>query len=120
MDEMGVKSIPVISIAKENEQIFSPKRLRPITLPHTSPGLQLLQRLRDEAHRFAINYHRHIRKRQSLTSALDSIPGIGQRRKRNLLQQFGSVSAIKEATLEDLVATDGLNLNIASRIKEYL
>lgn len=120
MDEMGVKSIPVASIAKENEQIFTPNRARPITLPHTSPGLQLLQRLRDEAHRFAISYHRHIRKRQSLTSALDSIPGIGPRRKRNLLRQFGSVSVIKEATLEELAATDGLNLNIARRIKEYL
>lgn len=120
MDEMGVKSIPVASIAKENEQIFTPQRTKPITLPHTSPGLQLLQRLRDEAHRFAISYHRHIRKRQSLTSALDSIPGIGPRRKRSLLRQFGSVSAIKEATLEELFATDGLNLNIARRIKEYL
>jgi excinuclease ABC subunit C len=120
MDEMGVKSIPVASIAKENEQIFTPNRARPITLPHTSPGLQLLQRLRDEAHRFAISYHRHIRKRQSLTSALDSVPGIGPRRKRNLLRQFGSVLIIKEATLEELASTDGLNLNIARRIKEYL
>jgi len=120
MDEMGVKSIPVASIAKENEQIFTPQRTKPITLPHTSPGLQLLQRLRDEAHRFAISYHRNIRKRQSLTSALDSIPGIGPQRKRNLLRHFGSVSVIKEATLEELAATDGLNLNIARRIKEYL
>jgi excinuclease ABC subunit C len=120
MNKMGVESIPVISIAKESEQIFSPKKLRPIILSHTSPGLQLLQRLRDEAHRFAIDYHRHIRKRQSLTSALDSVPGIGHQRKRNLLRQFGSVSAIKEATLEDLVATNGINLNIASRIREYL
>lgn len=120
MEEMGIKSIPVASIAKENEQIFTPKRAKPIILPHTSPGLQLLQRLRDEAHRFAISYHRHIRKRQSLTSVLDSISGIGPRRKRNLLRQFGSVSAIKEATLEELAATDGLNLNIARKIKEYL
>jgi len=120
MEEMGIKSIPVASIAKENEQIFTPKRAKPIILPHTSPGLQLLQRLRDEAHRFAISYHRNVRKKQSLTSVLDSIPGIGPRRKRSLLRQFGSVSAIKEATPEELAATDGLNVNIARRIKEYL
>ncbi len=120
MDEMGVKSVPVASIAKENEEIFIPKRIKPIILPHTSPGLQLLQRLRDEAHRFALSYHHHIHKKVSLASALDSIPGIGPRRKRNLLRQFGSVSAIKDATLEQLTATDGLNINIARRIKEYL
>ncbi len=120
MDEMGVKSVPVASIAKENEEIFIPKRIKPIILPHTSPGLQLLQRLRDEAHRFALSYHHHIHKKSSLASALDSIPGIGPRRKRNLLRQFGSVSAIKDATLEQLTATDGLNINIARRIKEYL
>ncbi len=120
MDEMGVKSVPVASIAKENEEIFIPKRIKPIILPHTSPGLQLLQRLRDEAHRFALSYHHHIHKKVSLASSLDSIPGIGPRRKRNLLRQFGSVSAIKDATLEQLTATDGLNINIARRIKEYL
>jgi len=120
MDEVGVKSVPVASIAKENEEIFIPKRIKPIILPHTSPGLQLLQRLRDEAHRFALSYHHHIHKKVSLASALDSIPGIGPRRKRNLLRQFGSVSAIKDATLEQLTATDGLNINIARRIKEYL
>jgi len=120
MDEVGVKSVPVASIAKENEEIFIPKRIKPIILPHTSPGLQLLQRLRDEAHRFALSYHHHIHKKVSLASALDSIPGIGPRRKRNLLRQFGSVSAIKGATLEQLTATDGLNINIARRIKEYL
>lgn len=120
MDEIGIKSVPVASIAKENEEIFVPKRVKPIILPHTSPGLQLLQRLRDEAHRFALSYHHHIHRKTSLASALDSIPGIGPRRKRNLLRQFGSVSAIKDATLEELTAADGLNLNIARKIKEYL
>ena len=120
MAEMGVKTIPVFSIAKESEQIFSPQQVQPITLPFTSPGLQLLQRLRDEAHRFAINYHRRLHKRQSLGSALDSIFGIGPWRKRNLLRQFGSVSAIKEAKIEEIAATKGLNLKIARRIKEAL
>lgn len=120
MNEMGIKSIPAASIAKENEQIFIPQRTKSIVLPCTSPGLQLLQRLRDEAHRFAISYHRNVRKKQSFASALDSIPCIGPRRKRSLLHRFGSVSAIEEATLEELAATDGLNLNIARRIKENL
>ncbi len=120
MDEMGIKSIPVISLAKENEQIFTPRRANPLSLPATSPGLQLLQRLRDEAHRFAISYHRNVRKKQSFTSALDSIPGIGPRRKRNLLCRFNSVAAIKEATLEELANTKGLNVNIARKIKESI
>lgn len=120
MDEMGIKSIPVISLAKENEQIFTPRRANPLSLPATSPGLQLLQRLRDEAHRFAISYHRNVRKKQSFTSALDSIPGIGPRRKRNLLRRFNSIAAIKEATLEELANTKGLNVNIARKIKESI
>jgi len=120
MNEMGIKSIPAASIAKENEQVFIPQRTKSIVLPPTSPGLQLLQRLRDEAHRFAISYHRNVHKKQSFASALDSIPGIGPRRKRSLLRRFGSFSAIEEATLEELAATNGLNLNIARRIKENL
>jgi excinuclease ABC subunit C len=120
IDETGVKSVPVASLAKENEHIFIPQRLKPIILPPTSPGLQLLQRLRDEAHRFAVSYHRNIRKKHHFTSALDSVPGIGPRRKKSLLRQFGSVSVIKEATLEELATTQGLNLSIARRIKEFL
>jgi len=120
MHEVGADSVPLASLAKENEQIFIPRKSEPISLPGNSPGLQLLQRLRDEAHRFALSYHHKIRKRQTFASALDSIPGIGARRKRSLLRQFGSVRAIQEASLEELATTKGMSQSLAKRIKEYL
>ena len=120
MHEVGADSVPLASLAKENEQIFIPRKSEPLSLPGNSPGLQLLQRLRDEAHRFALSYHHKIRKRQTFASALDSIPGIGARRKRSLLRQFGSVRAIQEASLEELATTKGMSQSLAKRIKEYL
>ena len=119
MEEMGVNSVPVASLAKENEEIFIPRRREPVILPRSSPGLQLLQRLRDEAHRFALGYHQRLRQRATFASALDSIPGVGPRRKRALLRQFGSVAAIKEASVEELT-TAGMNKNLAQKIKESL
>ena len=120
MREVGVGSVPTVSLAKENEAIFVPQKREPIILPHSSPGLQLLQRLRDEAHRFALGYHQKIRKRQTFTSALDSIPGIGPKRKRTLLKQFGSVQAIREASIEELTTTKGMSKNLAQKVKEHL
>ncbi len=113
-------TVPIASLAKENEEIFLPQRSRPVTLPRSSPGLQLLQRLRDEAHRFAISYHTSVRKRAAFSSVLDNIPGIGPKRKRTLLKRFGSVSGIKEASLDELAATAGVSQDQAKRIKEYL
>ena len=120
MQEMGVSSVPVASLAKEKEEIFIPGRSAPIILPRQSPGLQLLQRLRDEAHRFALAYHQSIHKKETFTSALDSIPGIGPKRKRALLKQFGSVREIKEASIEELAAARGMTESLAKRVKEYL
>ena len=120
MREAGAESIPVASLAKENEEIFAPGKRQPIVLPRSSPGLQLLQRLRDEAHRFAITYHRRIRKREAFASALDSIPGIGPKRKRALLKQFGSVRSIRTASEEELAAASGMSQSLAKKIKEYL
>jgi excinuclease ABC subunit C len=120
MQEMGAGSVPVASLAKENEEIFIPQKTKPIILPRSSPGLQLLQRLRDEAHRFALGYHQRIHKREAFASALDSIPGIGPKRKRALLRQFGSVKAIQKASLEDLAATRGMTESLAKKIKDYL
>ncbi|MFC1981301.1 excinuclease ABC subunit UvrC [Chloroflexota bacterium] len=119
MAELG-SSVSVTSLAKENEEIFIPRRARPVILPRSSPGLQLLQRLRDEAHRFALDYHTKMRKRATFTSALDAIPGIGPRRKRALLGQFGSVQAIREASVDALSATKGMTASQAKRIKETL
>ncbi len=120
MHEVGITGVPVASLAKEKEEIFTPKRTRPISLPYNSPGLQLLQRLRDEAHRFALGYHQRIRKKQAFVSALDTIPGIGLKRKSYLLKQFGSVQAIGEASLEELSATKGIDPRLAQKIKENL
>jgi len=120
MESIGIEDIPVAGIAKEREEIFLPHRRQPVLLPPTSPGLQLLQRLRDEAHRFAIGYHHRLHTRRSIASALDAVPGIGPRRRHSLLKQFGSVAAIKEASLEELTSAAGMNKNLARRIKEYL
>jgi excinuclease ABC subunit C len=119
MAEMGVALVPVASLAKENEEVFIPQKPEPIVLARSSPALQLLQRLRDEAHRFALGYHRKVRKRETFASALDAIPGVGPRRKRALLRQFGSVTAIKEASLDELT-TAGMNKSLAKKIKEVL
>ena len=120
MQEMGAGPVPAAGLAKENEEIFIPGAAKPVVLPRSSPGLQLLQRLRDEAHRFALGYHQKVRKRESFTSMLDSIPGIGPGRKRALLRQFGSVAAVKKASVAELTLTRGVTESLAQKIKEYL
>jgi excinuclease ABC subunit C len=120
MAEMGVSSVPTASLAKENEEIFIPQKSEPIILARSSPGLQLLQRLRDEAHRFALGYHQRVRKKQAFASVLDTVPGIGPKRKRALLRQFGSVRAIREAPIEELAAAKGMTRKLAGKIKEYI
>jgi excinuclease ABC subunit C len=113
-------AIPIVSLAKENEEIFSLGRVKPIILPASSPGLQLLQRVRDEAHRFALGYHYKLRKREAFTSVLDSVPGIGPRRKIALLKHFGSIDRIKDASLEALTEIPGITIKLAQKIKEYI
>jgi excinuclease ABC subunit C len=120
MREAGAETIPVVSLAKENEDIYLPGRARPLILPPTSPALKLLQRLRDEAHRFALGYHHKIHRRQTFASALDDIPGIGPKRKRSLIKQFGSVKAIRQASLEELSAANGMSQHLSKKIKESL
>ena len=120
MGELGVTSVPVASLAKENEEIYVPKRFKPIVLPRSSPGLRLLQRLRDEAHRFALGYYHKVHRRESFTSAFDDIPGIGPKRKRALLKKFGSFQAIREASLEEVVTASGMTEKLARKVKESL
>jgi excinuclease ABC subunit C len=120
MNELGTGAVPTASLAKENEEIFVPRETKPVILPRSSPGLQLLQRLRDEAHRFALGYHRKVHKRGTFASAFDVIPGIGPKRKRALLTQFGSVQAIKEAAVEELATARGITMSLAKKIKENL
>ncbi|MFC1932901.1 excinuclease ABC subunit UvrC [Chloroflexota bacterium] len=120
MHEVGAEFVPAASLAKEKEEIFVPRQTESIILPGSAPGLQLLQRLRDEAHRFALGYHRRIRQKETFASALDSIPGIGPKRKHVLLKQFGSVRGIREASAEELAAVGGMNQSLAKKMKEYL
>jgi excinuclease ABC subunit C len=120
MTELGVAWVPTASLAKENEDVFLPGKAEPLTLERTSPGLRLLQHLRDEAHRFAIGYHLKMRRKVGLASALDDSPGIGASRKRALLRAFGSAQKIKEATEDALAGTAGISQSLARKVKEYL
>lgn len=119
LNEMNVQ-IPTVGLAKENEEIFVPGDPRPIILPRTSQGLYLVQRIRDEAHRFAITYHRQLRSNRTFKSILDDIPGIGPKRKKILLKHFGSVRAIAQASVEDLAALEGMNSEVAAKVKEQV
>jgi len=112
--------IPVAGIAKQNEEIFLPEQHQPILLPRQSQGLFLVQRVRDEAHRFAITSHRKRRTKKGLASRLDTIPGIGPARRKALLNQFGSIKNIQEASLEELTSLPGISDQIAHAIKEQL
>ncbi len=120
MLHLGVADIPLASIAKKDEEIFVPDSSEPIVLPRNAPSLFVLQQVRDEAHRFAITYHRKTRGRTSLKSALDLVPGIGPSRKRALMRRFGSVKAIREATELELASTPGMTQRLAEKVKDYL
>jgi excinuclease ABC subunit C len=119
LESVGYADIPTFALAKEREEIFAPGRADPIVQEHNSPGMFLVQRIRDEAHRFAITHHRRVRSKKALTSPLDSVEGIGPARKRALLRHFGSVQAIREATVEEIVA-QGVPERLAKRLKETL
>jgi excinuclease ABC subunit C len=119
LESAGYADIPTFALAKEHEEIFAPGRSEPIVQERNSPGMFLVQRIRDEAHRFAITHHRKVRARKALTSPLDSVEGIGPARKRALLRHFGSVQAIREAAVEDIVA-QGVPERLAKRLKETL
>jgi excinuclease ABC subunit C len=112
--------IPTVALAKENEEIFIPGSPDPILLPRSSQGLYLVQRIRDEAHRFGITYHRKLRSERTFKSVLDEIPGIGPKRKQALMKHFGSIRAIRAASLEELSALDGMTHDAAEKVKEYI
>ena len=118
LDELGVE-IPLVSLAEKNEEIYQPQRSEPLVLPRRDEGLRLLQRLRDEAHRFAVEYNRQRRTRRMTSSALDHIEGVGPQRRRALLKEFSSVNGIREASLEELAAVPSMNRTVARRVYEY-
>jgi excinuclease ABC subunit C len=118
--KLGLDSVPIASLAKENEEVFIADDPQPIHIAKDSPALHILQRARDEAHRFAISYHRRLRHKEGITSVLDNIPGIGPKRKKALLRKFGSIESIKEASPEELSQTEGITLALAKKVKEEL
>ena len=120
MRAAGAPALPIIGLAKEQEEIFRPDQADSLVLPRTSQALYLIQRIRDEAHRFAITYHRHVRRRRTIVSALDRVPGIGPKRKRALLRQFGSVPHIREASDADLLAVSGMTKRAVAALREHL
>lgn len=136
MRELGVADIPTISLAEGSnwnlapgadrdrertfERVFVEDRPDPVPFPWASPGLKLLQRIRDEAHRYAITYHRHLRDQRTSRSVLDDIPGVGPRRKRELLRRFGSVAGIRRATVDEIASVPGISRALAERIAEAL
>ncbi|MDM7999102.1 MAG: excinuclease ABC subunit UvrC [Dehalococcoidia bacterium] len=120
LKDAGVGAIRCASIAKEEEAIFLPHLAGPLRLPRESPALRLLQRARDEAHRFAVGYYRKVHRRRTLVSSLDGVPGLGAKRKRALLRKFGSVARIRQATLEELKTVEGMNETVARRVKSSL
>ncbi len=120
MQDQGAADVPVISIAKKCEEIFIPGRSAPVLLPAASDGLHLLQRLRDEAHRFAVSFHIKLRTKKGRRSILDEIPGIGPARKRALMRKYGSVARIRAADLDELAALPGMTRPTAFALKEAL
>ncbi len=120
MLELGLDDIPLASLAKENEWLFVPHTPEPIVLPRDSQALYLVQRIRDEAHRFAITYHRNLRSKGSLGSPLDLVSGIGPKRKRMLMRRFGSLKGIKEAAVDEIAAVPGMTRSLAIRLKQMV
>jgi len=114
------EKIPVVGLAKQEEEIFFPDKPDSLLLPRHSQGLYLIQRIRDEAHRFAITAHRTRRVKQGMASALDSIPGIGPVKRKSLLKYFGSVDKIRKASVVELTAVPGINLALAESVKAQL
>ncbi|MCK8817211.1 excinuclease ABC subunit UvrC [Natroniella sulfidigena] len=120
LKELGREGQQIISLAKREEEVFVPGKKAPVRLARDSAGLYLVQRVRDEAHRFAVSYHRKLRGRRLTHSMLDDIPGIGQKRREALLQYFGSLEKIKTASIKELAKVKGISDNLATGIKEYL
>ncbi len=120
MEELDLRDVPLAGLAKRFEELFVPGQAAPIVLPRTSQSLYLVQRIRDEAHRFAITYHRNVRGRRALASVFDDVAGIGPTRKKALLKRFGSVRRIRDASVEEVAQTPGVNRELAERLKSAL
>ncbi|CAN5286041.1 excinuclease ABC subunit UvrC [soil metagenome] len=116
LDELGIDDVPVCGLAKRLEEVWVPTEEDPVILPRTSEGLYLLQRVRDEAHRFAITHHRSRRSKSMVESLLDDVPGLGEVRRKSLLRQFGSLKKLRAATVEEIAAVPGIGPRTAEAI----
>jgi len=120
LQRLGLHDLPIIGLAKEHEEIYRPGRALPLRLPEDSGALRLLQRIRDEAHRFANAYHQLLMKKRIGESVLDDCPGVSQHRKNLLLRNFGSVKRLRRATVEEIAATDGIGRKLAADVQRFL
>jgi excinuclease ABC subunit C len=120
LDELGVTDVAVIGLAKRLEEVWVPSEPDPVILPRNSEGLYLLQRVRDEAHRFAISYHRSKRSKRMTASALDSVRGLGEHRRKALVSHFGSVARLRQASVEEITSVPGIGVATAKAVLEAL
>jgi excinuclease ABC subunit C len=120
LQRLGLHDLPIVGLAKEHEEIYRPGHALPLRLPMDSPALRLLQRIRDEAHRFANTYHQLLMKKRIEESILDDCPGVSQNRKNLLLRQFGSVNRLRKATVDEIAATDGVGRKLAEEVHLFL
>jgi excinuclease ABC subunit C len=120
LQRLGLHDLPIIGLAKEHEEIYRPGRAMPLQLPHDSGALRLLQRIRDEAHRFANAYHQLLMKKRIGESILDDCPGVSQNRKNLLLRKFGSVNRLRKASVEEIAATEGIGPKLAEDVHRFL
>ncbi|MGI6380068.1 MAG: excinuclease ABC subunit UvrC [Anaerolineae bacterium] len=120
MADAGVDHVPVVALAKREEEIFAPGNDAPCILAPGSAALHLVQRIRDEAHRVAVSYHRTVRRRESTRSVLEDIPGIGPKRRQALLKAFGSIEGVRQASVDELAAVPGMTRPVAERLRQQL
>ncbi len=120
LQELGLEDLPTCSLAKQHEEIYLPHESEPLQLGEGHPGRTLLQQVRDESHRFALGLHRSRRARAQLHSRLDDVPGIGPKRRRALIERFGSLRGVQAATVEEIAAVRGFTLSLARRLKDEI
>jgi excinuclease ABC subunit C len=120
LQRLGLHELPIIGLAKEFEEIYRPGRVMPLQLSPDSGALRLLQRIRDEAHRFANTYHQLLMKKRIGESVLDDCPGVSQNRKNLLLRKFGSVQRLRKASVEAIASTEGIGQKLAEEVHRFL
>jgi len=119
LEDLGLDYLPIASLAKRAEEVYTPEHLQPLVLDMGSPALQALQKIRDEAHRFAISYHKKLRERRTISSVLDQIPGVGPTVRTSLLKTLGSAKVVREASVAELAAVPKVTPKLAQRIHGF-